>query len=56
MKESNAVTSAKTKQITPEVLEEAIEWLETQSFICHALPSAMSGHPYVSRQCEENMC
>ena len=44
MKESNAVTSAKTKQITPEVIEEAIEWLETERFICHALPAAMSGH------------
>ena len=53
MEESDSVTSAKTKQITPEVLEEAIKWLETQSFICHALPAAMSGHPYVSRQCEE---
>lgn len=54
MKESNAVTSAKTKQITPEVLEEAIEWLETQSFICYALPAAMSGHPYTSRLCKQN--
>ena len=33
MKESNAVMSAKTKQIT---LEEAIEWLETETFINHA--------------------
>ena len=43
MKESNAVTSAKTKQITPEVLEEAIEWLETETSCCHALASAIEG-------------
>ena len=53
MKESNAVASAKTKQITPEVLEEAIKWLETQRFICHALPAALSGYPYISRLCGE---
>lgn len=41
-----------TKSITPEVLEEAIEWLETQTFICHALPAAMSGCYYTSRQCK----
>ena len=46
MKESNAVTSAKTKQITPEVLEEAIEWLETETYCCHALASAIEGKPY----------
>ena len=44
MKESNAVTSAKTKQITPEVLEEAIEWLETETYCCYALACALSGH------------
>ena len=54
MKESNAAMSAKTKQITPEVLEEAIEWLETERFICHALPAALSGHPYVSRLCKQD--
>lgn len=54
MKESNAVTSDKNKQITPEVIEEAIKWLETQSFICHALPAAMSGHPYTSRLCKQD--
>ena len=53
MKESNAVTSAKTKQITPEVLEEAIEWLETEHFICHALPASLSGYSYISRLCGE---
>ena len=53
MQESNAVTSAKTKQITPEVLEEAIEWLETERFICHALPAALSGYSYSSRLCRE---
>ena len=45
MKESNAVTSAKTKQITPEVLEEAIEWLETETYCCYALASAIEGEP-----------
>ena len=44
MKKSNAVTSAKTKQITPEVLEEAIEWLETETYCCHALACALSGY------------
>lgn len=39
------------KMITPEVLEEAIEWLGTQGFICHALPAAMSGYEYTSRFC-----
>ena len=48
MKESNAVTSAKTKQITPEVLEEAIEWLDTEPYCCHALACALSGYEYVS--------
>ena len=48
MKESNAVTSAKTKQITPEVLEEAIEWLETETYCCHALACALSGYEYES--------
>ena len=37
MKESNAVMSAKTKQITPEVLEEAIEWLEEATYCCFGL-------------------
>ena len=46
MKESNAVTSAKTKQITPEVLEEAIKWLETETYCCHALACALSGYDY----------
>ena len=54
MKESNAVTSAKTKQITPEVLEEAIEWLETETYCCHALPAALSGYSYASRLCQED--
>ena len=45
MKESNAVTSAKTKQITPEVLEEAIEWLESEHYCCHALASAIEDKP-----------
>ena len=47
MKESNAVTSAKTKQITPEVLEEATEWLETETYCCYALTSAIEGKPYI---------
>ena len=48
MKESNAVTSAKTKQITPEVLEEAIEWLDTETYCCFALACALSGYKYDS--------
>ena len=48
MKESNAVMSAKTKQITPEVLEEAIEWLDTETYCCHALTCALSGYEYES--------
>ena len=54
MKESNAVTSAKTKQITPEIIEEAIKWLETESFICHALACALSGYEYESFHTESN--
>ena len=48
MKESNAVTSAKTKQITPEVLAEAIERLESETYCCHALACALSGYEYES--------
>ena len=48
MKESNAVMRAKTKQITPEVLEEAIEWPETETYCCYALTCALSGYKYVS--------
>ena len=48
MKESNAVTSAKTKQITPEVLEEAIEWLQSETYCCCALACALSGYEYES--------
>lgn len=54
MKESNAVTSAKTKQITPEVLEEVIEWLESETYCCHALACALSGHEYNSLHTESN--
>ena len=35
-----------TKPITPEVLEEAIEWLESETYCCHALASAIEGKPY----------
>ena len=52
MKESNAVTSAKTKQITPEVLEEAIEWLETETYCCHALACAIDEKPYMKTSTE----
>ena len=48
MKESNAIMSTKTKQITPEVLEEAIKWLETETYCCHALACALSGYEYDS--------
>ncbi len=54
MKESNAVTSAKTKQITPEVLEEAVERLESETYCCHALACALSGHKYESFHTESN--
>ena len=54
MKESNAVMSAKTKQITPEVLEEAIEWLESETYCCHALVCALSGYDYDSVHTESN--
>lgn len=32
-----------TKPITPEVLEEAVEWLENEKFCCYALACALSG-------------
>lgn len=54
MKESNVVTSAKTKQITPEVLEETIEWLESETYCCHALTCALSGYKYESFHTESN--
>ena len=57
MKETNAVTSDKTRQITekqqgcsritPEVLEEAIEWLETETYCCYALAGAIEDKPYI---------
>ncbi len=54
MKESNAVTSAKTKEITPEVLEEAIERLESETYCCHALACAIEGKPYSLTSVEED--
>ena len=54
MKESNTVTSAKTKQITPEVLEEAIDRLESETYCCHALACALSGYEYESFHTESN--
>ena len=54
MKESNAVMSAKTKQITPEVLEEAIEWLDTETYCCFALACALSGYEYNSFHTKSN--
>ena len=54
MKESNAITSAKTKQITPEVLEEAIKWLEAETYCGHALACALSGYEYESFHTESN--
>ena len=54
MKESNTVTSAKTKQITPEVLEEAIDRLESETYCCHALACALSGYKYESFHTESN--
>ena len=37
-----------TKQITPEVLGEAIEWLESETYCCYALACALSGYEYDS--------
>jgi hypothetical protein len=37
-----------TKPITPETIEEAIEWLGSQVFCCHSLASALSGYNYAS--------
>ena len=36
-----------TKQITPEVIEEDIKWLETETYCCRALASAFEGKPYI---------
>ncbi len=38
-----------TKSITPETIEEAIEWLGTQVFCCHSLASALSGYDYTEK-------
>ena len=43
-----------TKQITPEVLEEAIEWLETETYCCYALTCALSRYKYDSFHTESN--
>lgn len=37
-----------TKPITPETIEEAIEWLGSQVYCCHSLASALSGYEYPS--------
>lgn len=37
-----------TKQITPEIVEEANNWLESETYCCHALACAMSGEPFES--------
>ena len=37
-----------TKPITPEVIEEAIKWLETEKYCCHALACALSGYKFKS--------
>lgn len=40
------------KKITPKILEEAIEWLGSEIYCCHALTCALSGHPYESLHTE----
>jgi len=35
------------KEITPEVIERAIDWLDTQTFCCHALASAIDDCSYM---------
>lgn len=35
-------------KITPETIEEAINWLESETYCCHALACAMSGEPFTS--------
>lgn len=37
-----------TKQITPEVIEEAINWLEVETYCCYALACALSGEKFDS--------
>lgn len=37
-----------TKKITPEVIEEAINWLESETYCCYALACALSGEKFVS--------
>lgn len=37
-----------TKPITPELLEDAIDWLENEKFCCHALACALSGYNFDS--------
>ena len=37
-----------TKPITPEVIEEAIKWLETETYCCYALACALSGYNFES--------
>lgn len=36
------------KKITPEIIEDAINWLESETYCCHALACAMSGKPFTS--------
>lgn len=35
-------------KITPEIIEKAIEWLESETYCCHALACAMSEEPFKS--------
>lgn len=35
-------------KITPEIIEEAINWLETETYCCHALACSLSGFPFKS--------
>lgn len=35
-------------KITPEIIEDAINWLESETYCCNALACAMSGEPFSS--------
>lgn len=37
-----------TNKITPEIIEKAIDWLESESYCCYALTCSLSGYPLES--------
>lgn len=40
------------KKITPEIIEKTVDWLESETYCCHALACAMSGYPFESWRTE----